>query len=108
MQAWDINDQGVIVGMGMMETGPRGYMLVPQASIPEDVNGDGVVNRLDVWAVVHAFGPCSGCPEDVNGDGMVDHIDLWMVQRAWHGHPHPNPLTTAGSSMGAAQEPHLW
>ncbi|MHC4653271.1 MAG: hypothetical protein ACYTES_20735, partial [Planctomycetota bacterium] len=91
VQAWDTNDAGRIVGMGLTEGGPRAFMLIPQGAIPEDVNGDGVVNHLDVLAVVHAFGPCAGCPEDVNGDGMVDLIDLWMVLRAWHNHPHPAP-----------------
>jgi probable HAF family extracellular repeat protein len=91
VQAWDINNEGRIVGMGLTETGPRAFLLIPLGAIPEDVNGDGVVNRLDVLAVVRAFGPCDGCPEDVNGDGVVDILDLWMVLRAWHGHPHPAP-----------------
>ncbi|MHC5008211.1 MAG: hypothetical protein ACYTGF_12710 [Planctomycetota bacterium] len=91
VQAWDTNDAGRIVGMGLTEDGPRAFMLLPQGAIPEDVNGDGVVNHLDVRAVVRAFGPCDGCPEDVNGDGMVDTVDLWLVLQAWHGHPHPAP-----------------
>ncbi|MHC5023264.1 MAG: hypothetical protein ACYTGG_05060 [Planctomycetota bacterium] len=90
-QAWDINDDGVIVGTGLMETGPRAFLLLPQGLIPEDVNGDGVVNHLDVRAVVRAFGPCEGCPEDVNGDGVVDLIDLFLVLQAWHGQSNPSP-----------------
>ncbi|UCD74334.1 MAG: S8 family serine peptidase [Phycisphaerales bacterium] len=48
-----------------------------------DVNGDGVVNIDDVFAVLAAWGPCDGCPEDVNGDGVVNIDDLFEVLANW-------------------------
>ena len=46
--------------------------------IPADVNGDGVVNILDLVMVAHAMG--TDKPEaDVNGDGVVNVFDLVFV-----------------------------
>ncbi|UCD74336.1 MAG: S46 family peptidase [Phycisphaerales bacterium] len=48
-----------------------------------DVNGDGVVDIDDIFAVLAAWGPCDDCPEDVNGDGVVDIDDLFEVLANW-------------------------
>ena len=49
-------------------------------SIPADVNGDGVVNILDLVATANAFGAES---PDLNGDGVVNVLDLVMVANAF-------------------------
>jgi hypothetical protein len=43
---------------------------------PGDVNGDGVLDAMDIVQIVSAWGTCDGCPEDVNGDGLVDSADV--------------------------------
>lgn len=49
-----------------------------------DVDGDCQVTLADVVQVIHALGTtCTGCPEDLNGDGRVNVIDLLLVLRAW-------------------------
>ena len=48
----------------------------------EDINGDGVVNVLDLLEVLAAWGNAGG-PADVNGDGIVDVLDLLAVLAAW-------------------------
>ena len=45
---------------------------------PADVNGDGVVNILDLTLVAQAFGK-DGLEGDVNGDGVVNVFDLVFV-----------------------------
>jgi len=50
---------------------------------PADVTGDGIVDVLDLLAVLAAWGPCPGCPEDINGDDVVDVLDLLAVLAAW-------------------------
>ena len=45
---------------------------------PADVNGDGVVNILDLTLVAQAFGE-DGLEADVNGDGVVNVFDLVFV-----------------------------
>jgi hypothetical protein len=52
---------------------------------PEDVNGDGVVDVLDLLDLLTAWGPCppGPCPADVNGDGVVDVLDLLDLLTAW-------------------------
>jgi len=59
------------------------WLLPEPGSIPEDVTGDGVVDVLDLLAVLAAWGECVGCPEDINGDGVVDVLDLLAVLAAW-------------------------
>ena len=49
---------------------------------PEDVNGDGTIDVLDLLAILAAWGNPGG-PEDVNGDGAVDVLDLLAVLAAW-------------------------
>ncbi|MCH8152565.1 MAG: hypothetical protein IH830_09365 [Planctomycetes bacterium] len=47
------------------------------SACPWDLDGNGVVNVLDLLEVVHNFGPCDGeCPADFDGDGIVDVSDL--------------------------------
>jgi hypothetical protein len=52
-------------------------------TVPEDVNGDGTVDVVDLLAVVGNWGPCKDCNEDINGDSMVDVVDLLAVIGAW-------------------------
>ncbi len=51
-------------------------------SVFGDVTGDCEVDFHDLFAVLHALGPCVGCPEDLNEDGRVDLIDVLLVVRA--------------------------
>ena len=55
-------------------------IILPDAS---DVNGDGVVNILDLVRVSNAFGQRGQIPEDVNGDGVVNVQDLVWVSGAF-------------------------
>ena len=49
---------------------------------PADVTGDGVVDVLDLLAVLAAWGQ-GGVPEDITGDGVVDVLDLLEVLESW-------------------------
>ncbi len=51
-------------------------IILPETS---DINGDGVVNILDLVKVSSAFGQLGQVPEDVNGDGIVNILDLVKV-----------------------------
>ena len=49
-----------------------------------DMNGDGVVNVVDLLAVITEWGPCKGCcPQDFDLDGMIDVNDLLIVIIHW-------------------------
>ena len=54
-----------------------GATVIPIAN-PADVNGDGVVNILDLVVVAQVFGK-DGLQGDVNGDGVVNVFDLVFV-----------------------------
>ena len=53
--------------------------LAKENHTPEDVNGDGLVNILDLVATANALGSES---PDVNGDGVVNILDLVQISKA--------------------------
>ena len=53
-----------------------------QGEIPEDVNGDGVLNIQDLVFIAANFGQTGLNAADVNGDGIVDIRDLVKVASA--------------------------
>ena len=55
------------------------WELRPSLSIAADVNGDGVVNVIDLALVALQFGLTGQIDADVNGDGVVDIDDLIQV-----------------------------
>ncbi|MFO0872991.1 MAG: hypothetical protein U0575_03345 [Phycisphaerales bacterium] len=50
-----------------------------------DLNGDGIVNGLDLGILLGFWGPCPGtcCPGDLNGDGLVDGADFGVLLANW-------------------------
>jgi hypothetical protein len=48
-----------------------------------DVVYDGIVDALDLVAVLRAFGSCHHCPADLDDDGVVDVTDLQIVLANW-------------------------
>jgi agmatine deiminase len=54
---------------------------------PADLNGDGVVNVVDLLLLLGAWGPCPAppdpCPGDITGDGSVTILDLLEMLAAW-------------------------
>ncbi len=81
--AFDINNSGQIVGIGIHEGYQgRAFRMTPVQVCPEDVVGDGVVDVLDLLAVLAAWGQTEVI-EDINGDGIVDVLDLLQVLSAW-------------------------
>jgi len=65
---------------GQYDMAFRTWMLI---GCPADINQDGVVDVLDLLAVLNAWGDCPGCPEDITGDGVVDVLDLLEVLGSW-------------------------
>ena len=70
-------------------------------SAPADVNGDGVVNILDLVLIAASFGQSGQHDADVNGDGVVSILDLVLAAGMFDApvaapatQPHaPAPLT---------------
>ena len=74
---------GVASGItGISHTLPDldGEIYLKKVSSPTDVNGDDIVNILDLVAVANAFGKEA---PDVNGDGTVNILDLVAVANAF-------------------------
>ncbi len=77
-------DAGAMTGGAYELSG--GFWPGSAASIPcpADVDGDGMVDVLDLLLVLAQWGPCPPiCIGDVNGDGLVDVLDLLDVLTAW-------------------------
>ena len=86
---YDSNTGTLILGPWNIDiqTGENGALGVAcfgfgGGTCPEDINGDGVVDVLDLLALLAAWGNPGG-PEDINGDGVVDVLDLLMLLAAW-------------------------
>lgn len=59
-------------------------------ALPADIDGDGVVQILDLLALLSAWGlcpavidPAGGCPADLNGDDRVGITDLLIMLATW-------------------------
>lgn len=61
--------------------------LVPPQTVPEDLNGDGLVDAADLAALLVAWGACAdcdgGCAADLDGNCLVDAADLSRILLAW-------------------------
>lgn len=75
---WVSNGKSAPFAMDMMSVA-----LV--ASVPGDLNGDGVVSGADVGLLLIQWGPCKGCSADFNGDGIVDGGDFGILLTYWFG-----------------------
>ncbi len=65
----------------------EGVIIAPPGETPEDINGDGVVDVLDLLQIILNWGDCDPgpCPADVTGDGTVNVADLVAAIVAWDG-----------------------
>ena len=78
------DDEGVDdTGLGTPPIVDMGAYEFQGTSCPADLNEDGVVDILDLSALLAAWGEGDGCPEDLTHDGIVDVLDLWEVLIAW-------------------------
>ena len=65
-------------GTSCTRIGPN-FQFVPAPPVqpcPWDLNGDGIVNVLDLITLLISFGPCEDCPADFDDDGFVNVLDL--------------------------------
>ena len=58
-------------------------ILDPEIQCSGDINGDNVVNVLDLLAVIDDWGECASCNADTNDDGYVNVTDLLAIVEAW-------------------------
>ena len=57
-----------------------GEIYLKRTTDKHDVNGDGIVNILDLVIVANALGKDA---PDLNGDGLVNILDLVLVANAF-------------------------
>lgn len=64
-----------------------GFLCIEQDDLPilGDLNGDGLVNGIDLAVVLGTWGPCGSgsCIADINRDGVVNGADLSIVLGNW-------------------------
>ena len=56
--------------------------LLVTVKIPGDIDGNGVVDVVDLLALLAAWGEPGG-PADINNDGIVDVVDLLILLANW-------------------------
>lgn len=63
------------------------YIIFGQPSscqlCPADLDGDGLVNAVDLAQLLAAWGENPGHPADFNGDGIIDPFDLATLLGSW-------------------------
>ena len=62
---------------------PASILDPPAEDCAGDINGDDMVNVIDLLAVINAWGICDGCNADINEDGSVNVTDLLAIVDAW-------------------------
>ena len=83
------------------------YLKAVTSENPADVNGDGVVNILDLVAVAQAIGSGDG-QGDVNGDGVVNVFDLVFVAGAIGGGGAAPSVSSLNLSIISAADVERW
>ena len=87
--------QSFVFGASSGENIPAGPLeshISVEARLPSgDVNGDGIVNVLDLILVARQLGKSlpPNSPEDINGDGIVNIFDLTLVAQGIGGAAAP-------------------
>ena len=64
----------------------NGNGIPDECDTPGDLNGDGVVNVVDLLKFLSAWGPCGdcdNCPGDFDGDCFVGAADLLIMLANW-------------------------
>ena len=92
IETGDVSGNGIaelitIDGSTMRSVGDGGMLTLRNidgvTACQGDVNGDAVVDVLDLLDVIGNWGTCSACQEDIDGNGSVDVLDLLAVIAAW-------------------------
>ena len=91
------------------------FSAEPVHIVSGDVNGDGVVNVMDLVSVAGSFGQSGQNPADANGDNVVNISDLLFVADAIQNNPAaptskphiPTTLTTAEVKSWLTQAHHM-
>jgi hypothetical protein len=64
-----------------------------------DLSGDGVVEVMDIIAIIEDWGDCpanSCCPSDLVVDGVIEVNDLLVIIAAWGTNCSPEPRSLGG------------
>ena len=82
--------------------------ITPPESLTGDINGDGVVNILDLVLVASNLGQTGQNAGDVNGDGVVNILDLVKVAGALGNAAAAPSLYPQALEMFTSADVHQW
>jgi hypothetical protein len=90
LRGFEMTDDGLtIVGHAIRSAdgGQSPFVLDLRSGAPAcvpDLNSDGMVDGLDLTALLAGWGPCgSACNADFNSDSVVDGLDLTVILSGW-------------------------
>jgi len=75
----------IYTGAGVINAGAAVLMAQSMNPGPADMNGDGVVDGVDLATFFSQWGVCSvcNCTADFNHDCVVDAVDMSHLLSAW-------------------------
>ncbi|MDA1191453.1 MAG: PKD domain-containing protein, partial [Candidatus Poribacteria bacterium] len=82
-------------------------IIVQPKRIPEDLDGNGVIDLLDLVRVARVFGTNDPLG-DVNGDGVVNLVDLVLIASKFGQRVTAAPARLASMDAVSAAELHRW
>jgi hypothetical protein len=102
-EAFDVSDDGWIVGYGIVDSEIHGFLLKPIDCA--DLNGDCEVDGADLGILLGAWGCTTscGCLVDFNVDGVIDGADLGTLLGYWGECPCACASSFSSMSGGGGQ-----
>ena len=86
---------------GALVTGDEPTLPLEESSLSADVDGNGVVNILDLVRITTRFGKTESDPADINNDGTVDIRDLVLAAALMNDDAAaPSAYVTIGTEHG--------
>ena len=89
VKAWGNNGQGQTnipedLGPCTQIAAGLGHIVAIKGSCPADIIRDGVVDGIDLGAILSAWGTSGGTIDtDINNDGVVNGLDLSYILGGW-------------------------
>lgn len=82
-QSTDAGSYSVVFSNSCGSSPTKSATLKVQSDCSSDLNGDQIVDGIDLGMLIGLWGTCGSCSADINCDGAVDGLDLGALLGSW-------------------------